>query len=160
MSISLSIVRSACRLPARVPPAFAHRPFVRFSGPDKAHCAGYCAVITVPAGRAAPPGPGAAAARRKCNSLCPGRYRIVERAEAKVSGLPGALGSCPGNGLPGGALRKGCVCQKPCTRSLRCNTVTESICWLAHARVEACNVGARSASRSTPDICRTCIHGR
>jgi hypothetical protein len=34
-------------------------------------------------------------------------------------------------------------CQKPCTRSLRCNTVTGSICWLAHARAQPCNVGAR-----------------
>jgi hypothetical protein len=33
--------------------------------------------------------------------------------------------------------------QKPCTRSLRCNTVTESIRWLAHARVQPSNVGAR-----------------
>jgi hypothetical protein len=56
--------------------------------------------------------PGTAAARCKCNSRCPYRYGIVERAEAEVSGLPGGLGAPPGNGPLGGLLRKGCVLPK------------------------------------------------
>jgi hypothetical protein len=116
LSISLSIARRACRLPAQVPSAFVHHPFVRFSRPDKAYCAGYCSVITVPAGRAARPAPRhghrPVQVPGKCNSLRPGRYRIVERAEAEVNGLSGGLGRSPGNGFSGGALRKGCVLPK------------------------------------------------
>src|SRR6201994_4260834 len=62
-----------------------------------------------------------------------------------------------------GCLERAVFCQKPCTRSLRCNTVTESICWCAHACVRPCNVGARDprpgvrAGNSSPS--RT-THGR
>jgi hypothetical protein len=69
---------------------------------------------------------------------------VAEDAEPPVgSGMPGRSRLVRDEPNHAGCLERAVFCQKPCTRSLRCNTVTESICWCAHARVKPCNVGAR-----------------
>jgi hypothetical protein len=153
LSISLSIARSAYRLrcPARSGPG--HPPIVRFSRPLKAYCSSYRPVITVPAGRARlRHGPASQAGRCKCTGMCPYQCRVGPRADAEVSGLPGGPGILRGTGSQG-LLRKGCVLSKALYEVLEVQYGNWTICWLAHARAKACNVGARSASRSTFDIC-------
>ncbi len=110
-------------------------------------------------------------ARRACATACApwlhghwpvSRSYAEARGERPLEVLSGASGLVRDEQNLAGCRERTVFCQKPCTRSLGCNTVTESICWLAHARVQPCNVGARDPLPGVRDGISTgrTTHGR